>query len=549
MRITQNSIVQNSINFQKNPDLQALVGKTLTGRVIGQPENGLVAFAFNGNKVTLNTGQLNLVDQQMLTITINDIQEGVLLASIVKEDGQQASVANAQLLSKLGLPVNSENLQILNQLKLSNLPINSESFQNMRQGMIEVKTLLSELSTGAQINLTKDLETPLKQLVLNLLSAQTEGSVVSGKGGDNSLTNPVNNNMIVNSELIKSTPMAQVNSTGASILAGSDSLVLEGAKLAEMQNASKPMEVFNQPFFKNVIESDKFEVLSLSANVKNDDKGLENLKGILPLVGSEINEQEKVKVFDLLQSRLGHSLEEVKALLEQFGVKEDALILKNELTLNLKNVAVSQLITNQPDTVKALINQLVSDINRHALSEEKLNELVEILKSDEPDEDKLIQIVKHLDSEGKLGVNTRVEANLLKELSNFSKPLYDQVIYMPIQVPIGKDQQQVELYYRKKKKAQEDSDQFQILIALNTKHFDEVRCVVDKNKNNIDLNFSFIDEASVKAFEGLKNELETALERFDQFKFKLSFRLRSESHPIQELLSDESTQYGFDMKV
>ncbi|OJV64706.1 MAG: hypothetical protein BGO41_13985 [Clostridiales bacterium 38-18] len=549
MRITQNSIVQNSINLQKNPDLQALVGKTLTGRVIGQPENGLVAFVFNGNKVTLNTGQLNLVDQQMLTITINDIQEGVLLASIFKEDGQQASAANAQLLSKLGLPVNSENLQILNQLKLSNLPINSESFQNMRQGMIEVKTLLSELATGAQINLTKDLETPLKQLVLNLLSAQTEGSLASGKGGNNSLTNPVNNNMIVNSELIKSTPMAQVNSTGASILAGSDSLVLEGVKLAEMQNVSEPMEVFNQPVFKNMIESDKSEVLSQSANVKNDDKGLENLKGILPLVGSEINEQEKVKVFDLLQSRLGHSLEEVKALLEQFGVKEEALILKNELTLNLKNVAVSQLITNQPDTVKALINQLVSDINRHALSEEKLNELVEILKSDEPDEDKLIQIVKHLDSEGKLGVNTRVEANLVKELSNFSKPLYDQVIYMPIHVPIGKDQQQVELYYRKKKKAQEDSDQFQILIALNTKHFDEVRCVVDKNKNNIDLNFSFIDEASVKAFEGLKNELETALERFDQFKFKLSFRLRSESHPIQELLSDESTQFGFDMKV
>jgi len=84
MRITQNNIVQNSVNLQKNLDLQSLVGKTLTGKVVGTPDNGMVGFAFNGNKVMLNVGQLNLVDQQALTIMINDTQDGVLLASVLK---------------------------------------------------------------------------------------------------------------------------------------------------------------------------------------------------------------------------------------------------------------------------------------------------------------------------------------------------------------------------------------------------------------------------------------------------------------------------------
>ncbi len=553
MRITQNSIVQNAVNIQKNLDLQSLVGKTVTGKVIGTPDNGIVGFAFNGNKVMLNVGQLNLVDQQTLTIMINDIQEGVLLASVIKEDTQMASASDAQLLSKLGIPVNSENLQIMNQLKLSNLPINSESFQNMRQGIIEVKTLLNELSSGGQINLSRDLETPLKQLVLNLMSSQPESAVSSNKLGEVNVFNQNNNTSnytsVLNNELIQNSSTSNVTGVNIQNITSGENGLIEGAMLVLTKGEGKPEDVFNQNSSSSVLNNGIEPSLLHSSNMKLEENSMDASKGLMQAGINELSEQENVKVFELLQSKLGLGAENVKALLEKFGVKEDALIVKNELTLNLKNVAISQLIANQPEAVKEMINKLVSDINRHMIPEEKIREFVEILKSDQTDEEKLIQVAKQMASEGKIVTETKAEINLIKELSSFSKPLYDQVIYMPIQVPIGKENQQVELYYRKKKKNQESLDQFQVLIALNTKQFDEVRCLIEKNKNNIDLNFSFVEDSSLKTFEGLRNELETALERFSQFKFKLSFRVRNESHPIQELMSDTSTQYGFDMKV
>lgn len=562
MRITQNNIVQNSVNLQKNLDLQSLVGKTLTGKVVGTPDNGMVGFAFNGNKVILNVGQLNLVDQQALTIMINDTQDGVLLASVLKEDAQMSTAADGQLLSKLGMPVNTENLQIINQLKLSNLPINSESFQNMRQGMIEVKTLLNELSSGGQINLSKDLETPLKQLVLNLISSQTEGANSSNKLGDVNTINQLNNSQgnhlgnnlgnhiaLQNNELIQSSTASNVTGTNAQNVQSAETVLTEGAKLVQTQGAGNPMDVFNPNGSSSSLERSVESSLMQSSVMQLEESVMGLDKGQIQAGSNLISETDNVKVFELLQNKLGNEAENVKALLEQFGVKEDALIVKNELTLNLKNVAVSQLIANQPEAVKEMINKLVSDINRHRVTDEKISEIVEILKSEAPDEEKLIQIAKHLESESKMVSETKAEINIIKELSNFSKPLYDQVVYMPIQVPVGKENQQVELYYRKKKKNQENADQFQVLIALNTKHFDEVRCLIDKNKNNIDLNFTFAEDSSLKTFEGLKNELETALERFEQFNFKLSFRVRTDSHPIQELMSDTSTQFGFDMKV
>lgn len=554
MRITQNNIVQNSVNLQKSLDLQSLVGKTLTGKVVGNPDNGMVGFAFNGNKVMLNVGQLTLVDQQALTITINGIQEGVLLASVAKEEAQMASTADAQLLSKLGIPVNSENLQIMNQLKLSNLPINSESFQNMRQGIIEVKTLLNELSSGGQINLSRDLETPLKQLVLNLMTSQPESTVSSNKPGDVTLINQPNNSLgniptALNNELIQNSSALNTSSANTQNILNAENLLMEGTKLVQTQGENKPLDVLNPNSTSGALNKVADASFISTSNMKIDENAVDPSKGLMQAGFSEVNELDNVKVFELLQSKLGNGAENVKALLEQFGLKEDALIVKNELTLNLKNVAVSQLIANQPEAVKEMINKLVSDINRQLIPEQKIGELVEILKSDQPDEEKLIQIAKHLETENRMGSETKTEMNIIKELSSFSKPLYDQVVYMPLQVPIGKENQQVELYYRKKKKNQEDKDQFQVLIALNTKQFDEVRCLIDKNKNNIDLNFSFVEDSSLKIFEGLKNELETALERFAQFDFKLSFRVRSESHPIQELMSDTSTQYGFDMKV
>lgn len=553
MRITQNSIVQNAVNIQKNLDLQSLVGKTVTGKVIGTPDNGIVGFAFNGNKVMLNVGQLNLVDQQTLTIMINDIQEGVLLASVIKEDTQMASASDAQLLSKLGIPVNSENLQIMNQLKLSNLPINSESFQNMRQGIIEVKTLLNELSSGGQINLSRDLETPLKQLVLNLMSSQPESAVSSNKLGEVNVFNQNNNTSnytsVLNNELIQNSSTSNVTGVNIQNITSGENGLIEGAMLVLTKGEGKPEDVFNQNSSSSVLNNGIEPSLLHSSNMKLEENSMDASKGSMQVGINELSEQENVKVFELLQSKLGLGAENVKALLEKFGVKEDALIVKNELTLNLKNVAISQLIANQPEAVKEMINKLVSDINRHMIPEEKIREFIEILKSDQTDEEKLIQVAKQMASEGKIVSETKAEINLIKELSSFSKPLYDQVIYMPIQVPIGKENQQVELYYRKKKKNQESLDQFQVLIALNTKQFDEVRCLIEKNKNNMDLNFSFVEDSSLKTFEGLRNELETALERFSQFKFKLSFRVRNESHPIQELMSDTSTQYGFDMKV
>ena len=205
MRITQQNIVQNNINISKSQitpnEAKALIGNIIEGRITAIQGQQLATLTTGDKQLNININGLNLQENQLVNLKITGYKDGALIAKLV--GGALSSDSNHSLnemLSKLGISEHAENVTILEAMKTANIPITKDNFQMMRQGMSEVKALISELASTGQLQLENSLETPIKALALKIIQ-QNIGTNVEGKNAQtgvlttNTSTQTSGNNM------------------------------------------------------------------------------------------------------------------------------------------------------------------------------------------------------------------------------------------------------------------------------------------------------------------------------------------------------------------
>ena len=543
MRISQNNIVQSTISFvkgQTNTELKSMVGKVLQGHISGATQNQTALFVSGEQQLLVNIGDAKLSDQQALTLKIVDYKEGALIANIMTEtNGQlandsQSSVNASEILNKLGVIISAENGEIVEAMKSANVPMTKENFQAIRQSLIEVKTLVGELKQGVTVDFSKELSTPIKALVMKLIQ-QSEAQTSSGNTPNNaSKISPDQATQTSNLvELTNTVPKESVMTQNPSSQSNISNLSLPQTPTAQNQSAITANEIQTNLNANEGVNTRLNEEIHLNSNFLEKDA-----KQLLNLIVNKFNDS-------------GNTAEAIKNLLLEFNLESDILHLKNEQPVSIKTVFAANEQINNKDIIVQKFDSILSHMSNLKFDKESVIALLEVMKSEDEDIEKLTKLsdlirTKLPDSE----VKTKLEQDIamLKEHAVLSKPVNDQVVYMPINIQQGERDQKVSLYYKKNQK-KSDFEDFTMLVALNTDYCGEVRCVIHKLKNQVSLAFNFETDLTKKVFEDSKGLLTESLNTFSQYQFNLSFSLRENQKFELNTFDYEENGFGFDIKV
>lgn len=491
MRITQQMLVQSGIKLSKteNVDLSALVGKILHGKITGNLGESLALFSTGDMTLTVDLGSVKLSENQSVSIEISEFKDGAFLANIIKEPEAESSGNKlGTLLARLGVPDTPENRAILEAMKTSELPVTKILFSAFKQGMNEIKLLASELTKSEIPILNTQLDEPIKSIALGLIQKQP---LVEGETSRPAL---------IESSL---TDLGQDMTT----------------ELKSDVSSHLP---------KSTVTGDNKMVAAL----------LEAFESTIRTVQTDVERPSSLELKDA-----------VITLLNQSDLKQEALIIKNELPITLKNLFVAYDLLEGKGTASRLLTVL-DKLELVQLPPKAMVALVEVIASPKAQEEKLEMISSILseampESEDKSTVLK--ELAVLKESVPFNKGLNDQMIIMQMPIPINNQIEHVELYYKRRKQSSE-KDSFVILVALNTHHYGEVRCLIQKQGMDYTLNFSLEDVKSKEMFESKFELLKDALDKMDDKRFKVSFAVKDEKvlkWPERDMLDT----FGFDLKV
>lgn len=491
MRITQQMIVQNSQNILKtsNVDLKSLVGKVIEGQIISIQGGNLATLVSGDMTLTVNIGDLNLKENQTVKLEISEHKDGVLFANLLKSvPSDNQSGKWMVLFDQLGVSDSVENRTIVETMKQSEIPMTKDNFIALKQGMNEIKTLANELMKSDVPNLTAQLDMPLKSVVINLMKLSTQ-------------TNP--EQFTTQSEM--KMPLQNVT----------QNVVLESSVLTSEKSA--------QP---NTLKLDSgvAEAL-LTAFEKNPTSGL------------------------IMNDKFQKA---VVSMLEQADFKQEALVLKNDLPLTLKNLFIAYDVLGGKGTTPRVMDVL-NALEKVVLPRDTLTEMIDVIASPKSQKEKLEWISSILskqlpDSENK--ENLIKELVVLKESTPFVKSFNEQMMMMQMPIPLNDQIKQVEIYYKRRKQKPNPED-LTLLVALNTHNYGEVRCLIHKGKDDYMLSFSLIDQETKDVFESNREVLEASLSNLLNKNFKVTFGVKVERDQawFTESQGDIVDTLGFDLKV
>jgi len=542
MRITQQMLAQmntvplsSKVKVDGTVDLKALVGKSLEGRLFGIQAIGIALFATGDAVLSVDLAGTQASENQAATLKITGMADGVLTAKVVT-DAMGSPISD--LLSKLGVSDSPENRAILNAMKDAGLPLNKEVFSAMRQGALEVKFIQSEIHQMSEVELSNEMETPLKQLAIKLIQAsQTTGNQgVTNQANLTTQTNPSNQ---VNSSNL-SNPSNSANPANPAISENQGSPANQISQSGSV-NQVRPESLATSSENNQNIDS-KMQVLTLQNSTQSVEENI---------VPAEAKGDSSKGMADAIKSAFPEASlkDSVKQLLSAFDLPQESLIIKNEVPLSLKNLFLAYDLLSDGQGNGKRFETLLTQIDGLRLDKSDLETLVKMLTSDRGEVEKLQELaewVKKSMPESEIASGIEREVSVIKETMTLTKPLNDQLFYMQMPIKIEERLEQVEIYYKRNKK-KVDPDDITLLVALNTKHVGEVRCLVNKVKNQFALQFTFENEEIKEWFENASETLENALARFDDRKFSIRFSVKS----VEEVDLDTSpvSHFGFDYKV
>jgi len=546
MRITQQSMTQNIINLNKTSalpaEVKAMLGKVIQGQIIGIQNNQMATLATGSTNLTIDMSGLKLSENQQVNLKIVDYKDGAFVAKLVG-DFQSADMKSSlsEMLSKLGISDQSENRLILDAMRSASIPITKENFQMLRQSMIEVKTLISELSINAEFPIDSELETPIKALAIKLIQqnanpliSQTQtlmnqGIINNQEKGLNQLLENTLENTLENNKAIKSiNPLTQDLISNKPNLSTAQNTMITDLNNELIQNSqinvvSDTMKNTNSGDIRKIEQSEMFE----------------NLMKSIQLAFGDENTSSKMSV---------------TSLLNQFDYKQGSLILKNDLQMTLKNIFLAYDALSEDSNNSFRFKNIIETLDKMTLKKEFIMELLNELTSDATQEEKMESIIKSIKAElpeNDLKHSLERDLTLIKESSSMPKSLNEQMMVMQLPIPINEQLQNVEIFYKKGNKKADPND-ITLLVALKTFNFGEVRCIVHKQNQNYTLNFNFENEEALNIYESSSEKLVMALNHQMDKHFTIHFNLKSKIEDDLELDYESNFDieaFGFDVKV
>ena len=556
MRISQQNIIQNAINISKSQltpnEAKALIGNIIEGRITAVQGQQLATLTTGDKQLTVNINGMNLQENQLVNLKITGYKDGALIAKLVGTNiTSESNNSLTDMLSKLGITDQTENVTILEAMKSANIPITKDNFQMMRQGMSEVKALISELASSGQLPLENDLETPIKALAIKIIQqTSADGKTMQG------------NNAIATSTTITNViTAATANATSGTIATGTAAEtatgISPGTTAASTTVVSEGVNPANQAQDKiaNMTNPVSIPTSDPAKTISDTSQSTDSLASRVTSEGAQVNKMDLElisKTIQLAFDKEGTSLNQsIQAMLGQFDYKQESLILKNELPITLKNIFLAYDALNEESGISNRFTEVLKGLETVPFSKESLLNIINLLTSEVSQEEKLETLLEAIrkempDSEMRQGLER--ELSILKESTTLNKALNDQMMFMQMPIPFNDQIQNVDIYYKKNKK-KPDPDDLTLLIVLKTFNFGEVRCVVHKQAQKYTLNFSFNDEASMAYFETKKEQLTVALATHKDKQFALTFAVKSSLPEFQQSDSADLESFGFDLKV
>lgn len=556
MRISQQNIVQNAVNISKSQltpnEAKALIGNIIEGRITAVQGQQLATLTTGDKQLTVNVNGMSLQENQLVNLKITGYKDGALIAKLIGTNiPSESNSSLTDMLSKLGISDQAENVTILEAMKSANIPITKDSFQMMRQGMSEVKALISELASSGQLSLENDLETPIKALAIKIIQqTSTDSKIVQGNNA--SATSAATANATTGTI---ATPTSGTIAIGTTIATPAGTPADTSATSTEVVNAV--VNPANQTLDKitNMANPIANPTSDPAKTIGDTSQSADVLASRVTSEGAQVNKIDLElisKTIQLAFDKEGTSLKQgIQAMLGQFDYKQESLILKNELPITLKNIFLAYDALNEEGGISNRFTEVLKGLETVPFSKESLLNIITVLTSEVSQEEKLETLLEAIrkempDSEMRQGLER--ELSIIKESTTLNKALNDQMMFMQMPIPFNDQIQNVDIYYKKNKK-KPDPDDLTLLIALKTFNFGEVRCVVHKQTQTYTLNFSFNDEASMAYFETKKEQLTVALSTHKDKQFALTFTVKSSLPEFQQSDSIDLESFGFDLKV
>lgn len=535
MRITQNVLSNQMIqSLHTQSDLKALVGKVLTGQIVDIQSNQTATLLTAKGQLTVDISGANLQNNQWIDLKVLEVKDGTLLTKMMPQtNGTSALDA---IFSKLGMTDTTENIAILEALKKADLPIQQDTIKAMKQAMSEVKILISEMSAssleGNPTLFDGEIDLPLKSLAIKWIQ-QTQSSQTQGSPSQPQVVSPQSQSVL--SQIQNAQFQQQIISASSSTLEQNPSMMTPldaDDTLLTSSHTVTPLDDLQNP----IISTKQAETDRMSQPGETQTK----------INGSILKA--------IQEAFSGSHLEAVQSLLENFNYQNGSLILKNALPMSIKNIFLAYDALNENSGISQRFIQLIQQLESAEISPELTKDILKHLQSEGDSTEKLSKIYEAIERELPESVtksNIEKELAVIKESVVLNKSLNDQMMYMQLPLPINQQLESVALYYKKKGK-KPNPDDLTLLVALNTHHFGEVRCVVHKLENQYNLSFRFKDDATMAYFETYKHELIERLEQQPDKIFVVQFSV-SQSEDFDNLNDPSHMQsvhsMGLDLKV
>ncbi len=535
-----------AVNSGQSAAQRLHVGQRVEGMVVSVSEEGLAAISVAGRIITAQAAKHSLSVGEHLMLEITEISGDTVLASRINS-------AESAILSRLGMNLSDESLLFVGELLRNNQPIDADVLARLRSNSKEARLFLEQLSVfGADIEI--NIDTPIKTQLIRLLAASQGGSsdgastaAVLGGGISGGAASGVD--MPKTAAPMHSVVGASVSAAGAEISAaaatpaqgagaqsaglaavgqsvgaqgtaeqlsnaadGISSAALAGANSAAgtaAQNAAQRSVAAQNATAHNAVQQ----------NVDVQNAGAQSAAVQQSAVQQSAVQQSTVQQSAVQQSAAAHSAggevqsagaaavknaaytllkapngvadvrDAALTLLGGFGAKQNVALVSTESALTLRNIALSNISTADiADELLALAKTVLSD-----------KTVVSAVSA----------LAKNDDAAGVFREIGGERAAVLSEsVKGASRQENTQIYYIPVPIRIDREESRADIYYRKKSVR---GDELNMLVALKTHNFGEVRCLVNKYLNSYVLGFAFESEEIAAIFRESLPELRREL--------------------------------------
>lgn len=478
--------------------------------------------------------QLQQITEKIVTLPA-DIQE--TLESIIKSSG---------------LRVTPDTLKMLQSLIDNKLPLTNTSIQNLNKA-VKLFNILdkvqSENEDSQKINTNKENTTNKSQP--NTASNATSSSNRDISGNMNKAI------FLLNNEIPITTSNTHVLQN---ILKGQSHIGLQLSNLAESINAIDNIEIKNsvidsllknhplqsQPNYMNSEES---------SNLKNPQNiGQLNLDNFPENIKYNLSTESIAKIEQsLLQNTLTvNSLHEIlkptapittsdifdisEALFKNNPTFKENFLLK--LSENLPTNTTNSIVEN---TSKSISNLTESLLNKFSIDFDTLNP---------KDIDRVLNELNQNLANLEILLSNSPYTNVLENVSTTRENLeflnlFKDSIYIPLPISFGETTTNGELFiFKDSKRNKKSKSSSSALVALNTAHLGRVETYIQKNHNNINLQFrlenietEFIIKSNINTLNSLLQEYNYTLQSYSVTLIDTPFNVLDEEPPLQDTLT------------